>query len=185
MLSLPLKPISIEAHFQQWGLDFIGEINHTSSSQHKWILTETNYFTKWIESIPSKKCIESMIIEFLLNNIMSKFGCPRNLITNNAQAFKSHKMISFFNKYNIILSHSTAYYPQGNVLAESSNKSLIRIIKKLLQENKRSWHTKLKYALWVDTVSTKRVIGMSPFQLVYGTNVIFPDSLGLPVNKFL
>ena len=62
---------------------------------------------------------------------------------------------------------------------------MIRIIKKLLQENKRSWHIKLKYALWVDKVSTKRDIGMSPFQLVYGTDVIFPASLGVSVMKFL
>ena len=66
---------------------------------------------------------------------------------------------------------------------ESSNKSLVRIIKKLLEDNKRAWHTKLKYALWVNRISTKREIRMSPFQLVYGTEVIFPPSLGVPVMK--
>ena len=132
MLSLPLKTISVEAPFQQWGLDFIGEIHPTSSGQQKWILTATDYFTKWIEVVPSKKSTESMIIEFLLNNILSRFGCPRNLIIDNAQAFKSHKLVEFCNKYNIILSHSPAYYPQGNGLAKSSNKSLIKIIKKFV-----------------------------------------------------
>ena len=61
----------------------------------------------------------------------------------------------------------------------------MRIIKKLLEENKRAWHTKLKHALWADRISIKRAIGMSPFQLVYGTEVIFPVSLGLPVMKLL
>lgn len=42
MFSLPLKPISIENPFQQWGLDFIGEIHQHSLGQHKWILTSTN-----------------------------------------------------------------------------------------------------------------------------------------------
>ena len=51
-LRLPLKPISVEAPFQQCGLDFVGEINPSSSGQHKWILTGTDYFTKWIEVIP-------------------------------------------------------------------------------------------------------------------------------------
>lgn len=32
---LPLKPISVDGPFQQWGLDFIGEIHHPSSGQHK------------------------------------------------------------------------------------------------------------------------------------------------------
>ena len=45
-------------------------------------------------------------------------------------------------------------------------------------------HTKLKYALWADKISTKREIGMSPFQLVYGTEVIFPVLLGVPLMRY-
>ena len=84
-------------------------------------------------------------------------------MTDNAPAFKSRKMINFCHKYHISLNHSTAYYPQGNRLVESSNKNLVRIIKKLLEYNKKAWHTKLKYALWANKISTKRAIGMSPF----------------------
>jgi len=40
---------------------------------------------------------------------------------------------------------------------------MVRIIKKLLEDNKRVWDSKLKYALWDDHVSTKREIGNSPF----------------------
>lgn len=59
------------------------------------------------------------------------------------------------------------------------------MIKKLLQENKRAWHAKLKFSLWVDRISTKRDVGTSPFQLVYGLDFVFPASLGLPVMKYL
>ena len=62
---------------------------------------------------------------------MSRFGCPRKIVTDNVKVFTSSKLVKFCNDYNIILSHSTAYYPQGNGLAKSSNKSLIKIIKKL------------------------------------------------------
>lgn len=160
---LSLKLIEVSATFQQWGLDFIGEIHPTSSLQHKWILTVTNYFTKWIEAIPTRQATNSVIISFLENNILSHFGCPNKLITDNATYFKSKRMIEFCNKYQITLGHSTAYYPQGNGLAESSNKSLVNIIKELLEMNKKSWHKKLINALWVDRVSQKKSIGMSPF----------------------
>ena len=36
-----------------------------------------------------------------------------------------------------------------------------------------------------DHITTKRDIGTSPFQLVYGTEVVFPIQLGLPVMKFM
>lgn len=42
LFPLPLKPIFVESPFQQWGLDFIGEIHPSSSTQHKWILTDTD-----------------------------------------------------------------------------------------------------------------------------------------------
>jgi hypothetical protein len=78
-----------------------------------------------------------------------------------------------------------AYYPQGNGLAESSNKILVNILKKTLQENKKSWHNKLVFSLWENRLSNKRSIGMSPYQLVYDTEAIFPPSLGVPVMKLL
>ena len=116
---------------------------------------------------------------------MSRFGVPRKLITNNVVAFKSKKMVEFFFKYRIQLGNYTAYYPQGNGLTEYSNKSLMRIIKNLLQDNKKCWHTKLTHALWADRTSVKKSIGTSPFQQVYGFEVIFPSSLSFPVMRLL
>jgi hypothetical protein len=52
-------PVKIEAPFQQWGLDFIGEIHPQSSAQNKWILNATDYFTKWVEAIPTRNATDS------------------------------------------------------------------------------------------------------------------------------
>ena len=141
--------------------------------------------TKWVEAIPTRKASHNVVIDFLLSNILSRFTCPRKIITDNAKAFTLGKLVKFCNDYNIILSHSTAYYPQGNGLAKSSNKSLLRTIKKILQDNKNAWHAKLIYALWENRVSTKKSIGTSPFQLVYGTDVVFLEYLGMPIMKYI
>ena len=103
-------------------------------------------------------------------------------MTDNALAFKYKKMIFFFHKYHISLNNSTAYYiPRCNGLIESSNRGLVKIIKKLLEDNKRAWHTKLKYALWANRTSTKRAIGM----VSNGVEVVFLASLGVPVMNLL
>jgi hypothetical protein len=182
--SFPLKPIVVSGPFQQWGLDFIGEIHPSSSGQHRWILTATDYFTKWIESIPTRNATHKVIIGFL-EDILSRFGCPNKIVTDNATTFKVEPLVKFCEKIGIQLIHSTPYYPQGNGLAESSNKILVKIIRKLLEDNKKSWDSKLKFSLWEDRVTTKRSIGTTPFQLVYGTEVVFPAQLALPVEKFL
>jgi hypothetical protein len=182
---MPLKPIIAHGPFQQWGLDFIGEISPTSSGKHRWILTATDYFTKWIEAIPTRNTIDKVIMEFLEGYIFSRFGCPKKLVTDNAKAFKSNFMLELCNIYNIKLVHSTPYYPHGNRLAESSNKTLVRIIKKLLVENKNAWDSKLKISLWADRINNKKSIGTYPFQKVYGIEAILPTQLGLAVLKFL
>jgi transposase InsO family protein len=146
-------------------------------------LTATDYFTKWIEAIPTRSASHKVIISFL-EDIVARFGCPKRIITDNVASFKVEPLIRFCEKFEIALIHSTPYYPQGNGLAESSNKSLIKIIKRLLEDNKKAWDSKLKFALWIDRVTTKRSLGISPFQLVYGTEAIFPSQLALPIAKF-
>lgn len=185
LLPLPLKPISTEKPFQQWGFDFIRKIHPPSSGQHKWILTATDYFTKWIEAIPSKQATDMIIIGFLETNILSRFGCPHKIITDNVVAFKSRKMINFCNKYHITLCHSTTYYSQGKGIVGSYNKNLINIIKKLLEENKRTWNKKLINALWADRLTTKKSIRTNPYKLVYGMDIVFPSYLGVPVMRVL
>jgi hypothetical protein len=182
--SLPLKPIVVSSPFQQWGLDFIGEIHPCSSGQHCWILTATDYFTKWIEAILTINATQKVIICFL-EDILSRFGCPNKIVTHNVVTFKAEPLVMFCEKFGIQLIHSSPYYPKGNRLAESSKTILVKIIRKLLEDNKNSWDSKLKFSLWADRVTTKRSIGTTPFQLVYGTKVVFPSQLALPMEKFL
>ena len=88
-------------------------------------------------------------------------------------------------KYGIVLSHASDYYPQGNGQAESSNKNLMTIVKKIVGDNKRSWDSKIKYALWVDRITKKASTGKSPFELVYGLEAQLPVHLTFPVYQLL
>jgi len=144
-----------------------------------------DYFTKSIEATLTRQETDTVVIQFLESNILSCFGCPSKIITDNAATFKSKKMIDFCSKYKITLGKSTSYYPQGNGLAESSNKSLVNIIKKLLETNKKGWHKNLVNALWVDIMSQKKSIGMSTFEIAYGIDTVFSTSLAVPVMKLL
>jgi transposase InsO family protein len=96
-----------------------------------WILTAIDYFTKWIEVIPIRNASHKVIIGFL-EDIMERFGCLNIIIIDNAASFKAKPLVKFCEQFRIALIHSTPYYPQGNGLAESSNKILIKIIKILL-----------------------------------------------------
>ena len=79
-MAFPLEPVAVEFPFQQWGLDFVRPINPMSSLQHKYILTATDYFTKWVEAVPLRLCNMKQVISFLENQIVTRFGTPKYLI---------------------------------------------------------------------------------------------------------
>jgi transposase InsO family protein len=99
----------------------------------------TDYFTRWVEVIPTKRETYKVVMEFLEDKIITRFGVPTKITTDNAKAFSSMELSTFCFNYGIVLSHSSNYYPQGNGLAESSNKNLMTIIKKIVGDNKKSW----------------------------------------------
>ena len=88
-------------------MDFIGEINPPSSGQFKWIMISIDYFTKWVEAIPTKKANDQVVMKFLEENIFNRFRCPVKIMTDNAQVLNSSCFINFYEMYNVILSHST------------------------------------------------------------------------------
>jgi transposase InsO family protein len=134
--------------------------------------------------MPTKKATEEVVMNFLEDRIITRFGIPSKITTDNAKDFKSHALVEFFFKYGIVLSHSSNYYPQGNGLAESSNKNLMNIIKKVVGENKKSWDSKIKYAIWANRITTKTSTGKTHFELVYGLEAKLPVNLQIPILCF-
>jgi hypothetical protein len=65
-------------------------------------------------------------------------------------------------------------------VAESTNKNLVRILKKEVADNQRNWHNLLHNALWEDRVTPKEDIGNSPYFLVYRQEAILLNGLYLP-----
>ena len=126
---------------------------------------------------------EDVVIDFLQENIITRFGVPISLVFDNAAYFSSIKITAFDNEKGMKLHYSANYYPQGNGLAESTNKNLIRILKKIVIENQRSWHVALPNAPCTDRVTPKNSLGVSPYTLVYGKEAILPPNILLPFSQ--
>ncbi|XP_057829715.1 uncharacterized protein LOC131040773 [Cryptomeria japonica] len=84
--AMPLRPMLVEEPFTQWGLDFIEMINPPSSAGHKWILTATDYFTRWSEVVPLWNSLESEVLAFL-EDLTCRYGPPKIIISDNVHAF--------------------------------------------------------------------------------------------------
>jgi len=100
-----------------------------------YILTATDYFTKWQEETTLKNFDYDELIKFLKDKILSRFGVLEKFNTDNGSIFIGSKFTKFCRKYGIVMGQSLNYYPHGNGLAESTNKTLIQILKKTFARN--------------------------------------------------
>jgi len=65
-----LHPTTSSWPFEMWGMDVIGPISPPSSKGHRFILTITNYFSKWAEAIPQKEVKTSHVIKFVKHHVV-------------------------------------------------------------------------------------------------------------------
>ena len=66
------------------------------------------------------------------------------------------------------------YYPQGNGQAESTNKVIVKMLQKLVNDNCTNWDIQLYTVLFSYRTTYKVATGHSPFELVYGLLPLMP-----------
>lgn len=81
--------------------------------------------------------------------------------------FTKEVTTSFEEADGINLLTSTPNYSQGNIQEEASNKVIIGIIEKIINDNKKIWHEMLSEALWVYQNSNREATSISPCSLTY------------------
>jgi hypothetical protein len=179
-----LQPIIKPWPFRGWRLDFIREIHPSSSKGHRFVLVATDYFTKWTEVVALKNMTHKEVIEFITEHIIHRFGIPQTLTTDQGTSFMSKEVREFAELYRIKFLNSSPYYTQANGQAESSNRTLINLIKKKISDNPKHWHKILSEALWAHRISKHSATKVSPFELVYGQEAVLPVEISLNAVRF-
>jgi hypothetical protein len=160
--------------FRGCGLGFIGQIHPSPLKGHHFVLVAMDYFTKWTEVVLLKNMMHKVVIEFITENIIYRFGIPQTWTMDQGTSFTSGQVREFVDSYKIKLLNSSPYYDQANVQAKSSNKTLIKLIKKKIGENPRRWHEVLSEALWAHHISRHGTNKVTHFELVYEQEAILP-----------
>jgi len=75
---------------------------------------------------------------------------------------------------------STTYNPTANGLTEAFNKTIIKLLKKIVSSNKRDWNEKLGECLWAYQITVRTPIGNMPFSLVYRYEAVIPLEIQMP-----
>jgi IS30 family transposase len=87
-----------------------------------------------MEAVPLKYMTHKEVIHFIFEHIVHRFSIPQTLTMDQGLSFMSHQVCEFAESLKIKLLSSSPYYSQANGQAESSKKTLIKLIKKKIKE---------------------------------------------------
>jgi hypothetical protein len=147
------------------------------SHGYEYILLAVDYVSKWVEAIPTKSMESKVVLEFLRSNILSRFGVPRAIISDQGTQFTGRAFEKLMGEYRVTHKVSTSYHPQTNGQAELANREIKRILEKTVGVTRKDWATRLTNALWAYRTAYKTVLGASPYRLVYGKACHLPIEL--------
>ena len=112
---IPLVPQLTSQEFDKWVVEFVGPISLARKRiGSRYILTMTDYLTGWAENAHVKDCTSMMATNFLFENVVTRFGCPNILISDQGMHFFNELIEDLTDEFHIQHRRKTPYHPQAN-----------------------------------------------------------------------
>ena len=126
--------------FLEMGSRFSSSFNPSSIGGFRYILVTIYYCTKWVEAKVVRDNTAQSVARFLYENIITRFGYFVELFNDQGSHFINEVIQNLTSTHLIIHTKSTMYHPQANGLAEPTNKTLQRLLKKIVNKHRMDWH---------------------------------------------
>ena len=108
---MPLISVNPSLTFKIWAIEFIVSFPVSARTGALYIITAMEYVTKWAKEEPIETCSSEVAAKFIYENIITRFGCPLNLINDQGSHFINRTIAALTEQFKIDHRRSTAYHP--------------------------------------------------------------------------
>ena len=172
---VPLKPIRAVSPFYMLGVDILTPCPAAvTRSGNKHILVVQDYFTKWVVAIPIPDQTASTVLRSLLDHVFSIHGCPRIVLSDNGPCFTANQFTASMKEMGIDQRYAAPYHQQTNGMVERWNRTLLVMLRPLMQENADNWDEYLQMACFAYRTTPHSSTGRTPFEMLFGRDPVFP-----------
>ena len=89
---MPLNPQITLQPFEKWAIDFVVPIKPQGKMGTRYIITTTEYLTRWAEAQPVKDFMAATAAKFLFEHVLTQFGCPKILMSDCGTHFLNERI---------------------------------------------------------------------------------------------
>ena len=180
----PLSPMPVVGIFKRWHMDFLSL--KLTPDGYKYVLLVVDSSSKWCEAFPTKNQEAETVAKLLYENIITRFGCPDELLSDLGRQFTSKVLRAMCELYNIRQSFTSPYHPQTNAACERMNSYIIQSIRAYNTKDQNDWprlipSIMMAYRCTPAVKSTE----LSPFQTLFGESMQTPADVALLPKKTL
>ena len=138
-------------------------------------------FTKWAEVEAVRTIPVGSAVKFI-KGIVSRFGVPNRIITDNSSQFTSNLFKTYCANLGTQICYASVAHPRSNGQAERANAEVLRglktrTFKKKLEACGQGWYDELQSVLWSIRTTATKPTGETPFFLVYGAEAVLPHKV--------
>ena len=158
--------------FHRIGIDLVGPLKETPRG-NKYIITCTDYMSKWPEAEPLRDKSAEGVANFLYK-LICRHGCPNIIQSDQGREFVNQIEEKLCKLTGVEQRISSAYHPQTNGLDERMNQTISRALSKYINDDQNDWDLFLDPILFAYRTSIQSSSKFTPFFLMYGRRARLP-----------